>query len=184
MGWLRREPAFPSKAEIATTALVPADLRVEVPTARRANRFDLCASELIRFVQPLAQKYSAFVFSEFVISSPGSARQGAYASSRTWCGMRWTGWCREMSGTGADGEVVWSWRAHAGAKLSRSSKGFVPMTVANAGSPRRAPISRKPLRREGRLSPPVPVVHALAQFLFARGPRVQRPPGLPCALSI
>ena len=24
-----------------------------------------------------------------------------------------------MSGIGADGEVVWSWRAHAGAKFSR-----------------------------------------------------------------
>ena len=58
------------------------------------------------------------------------------------------------------------------------------MTVANAGSPGRARISRKPLRREGRLSPPVPVVHALAQISFAREPRVQRPPGLPCALCI
>jgi hypothetical protein len=36
------------------------------------------------------------------------------------------------------------------------------------GSPRRARISRKPPRREGRLSPPVPVVHALAQIFFAR----------------
>ena len=26
--------------------------------------------------------------------------------------------CREMSGAFADGEVVWSWRAHAGAKLA------------------------------------------------------------------
>jgi hypothetical protein len=43
----------------------------------------------------------------------------------------------------AYGEVVWSWRAHAGAKLSQSSKGFAPATVANAGSPGRAPISRK-----------------------------------------
>src|ERR1700751_4773403 len=31
------------------------------------------------------------------------------------------------------------------------------MTVANAGSPRKARISRKPSCREGRLSPPVPV---------------------------
>src|ERR1700752_4979983 len=38
------------------------------------------------------------------------------------------------------------------------------------------------LRREGRLLPPVPVVFALAQIFFAREPRVQRPPGLPCAL--
>jgi hypothetical protein len=50
------------------------------------------------------------------------------------------------------------------------------------GSPGRARISRKPLRREGRLSPPVPVVFALAQIPSAREPRVQRPPGLPCAL--
>src|ERR1700741_4539747 len=28
------------------------------------------------------------------------------------------------------------------------------------------------MRREGRLSPPVPVVHALAQIVFAREPRV------------
>ena len=51
------------------------------------------------------------------------------------------------------------------------------------GSPRRAPISRKPLRREGRLSPPVPVVFALAQISFAREPGCMRPPGLPCALT-
>jgi hypothetical protein len=39
------------------------------------------------------------------------------------------------------------------------------------GSPGRARISRKPLRREGRLSPPVPVVHALRANLFcARAP--------------
>ena len=87
------------------------------------------------------------------------------------CGGR--GMCREMSGAFADGEVVWSWRAHAGAKLSRGSKGFVPMTVAN-GMVHRGDheVSRNPSRREGRLSPPVPVVHALAQISFAREPRV------------
>ena len=88
-----------------------------------------------------------------------------------------------MSGAFADGEVVWSWRAHAGAKLATMFR-IAPITVAKAGSPGRARISRKPLRREGRLSPPVPVVHALAQIFFAREPRVQRPPGLPCALRL
>jgi hypothetical protein len=87
----------------------------------------------------------------------------------------------ETCGIGADGEIVWSWRAHAGAKLSRM---ICEATVANAGSPRRARISRKPLRGEGRLSPPVPVVHALAQIFFAREPRVQRPPGLPSTLLL
>jgi hypothetical protein len=36
------------------------------------------------------------------------------------------------------------------AKFAQSPKGFAPATVANAGSPGRAPISRKPSRREGR----------------------------------
>jgi hypothetical protein len=60
---------------------------------------------------------------------------------RAECGGR--GVCLMTCGTRADGEVVWSWRAHAGAKSARSSKGFARVTVANAGSPRRAPISRK-----------------------------------------
>jgi len=50
----------------------------------------------------------------------------------------------------ADGEVVWSWRAHAGAKSQAKLKASLGMTVANAGSPRRSRISRKPSRREGR----------------------------------
>ena len=42
-----------------------------------------------------------------------------------------------------------------------------------ARSPRRARRkSSRPSRREGRLLPPVPVVSALAQISFARGPRV------------
>jgi hypothetical protein len=31
--------------------------------------------------------------------------------------MRWTRRCCQTCGIDADGEVVWSWRAHAGAKL-------------------------------------------------------------------
>src|ERR1700741_2219463 len=64
--------------------------------------------------------------------------------------MRWTGMRVLTYGAFADGEVVWSWRAHAGAKVSPDSKGRARMTVANAGSPGRARISRKPSRREGR----------------------------------
>ncbi|HLG83552.1 MAG TPA: hypothetical protein VKY22_21255 [Bradyrhizobium sp.] len=37
---------------------------------------------------------------------------------------------RETSGTSADGEAVWFWRAHAGAKSSAELKGFARMTVA------------------------------------------------------
>ena len=53
-------------------------------------------------------------------------------------------------------------------------------TLVHRGEPE---VSRKPLRGEGRLSPPVPVVNARSAQLFLRGgPGCMRPPGLPCAL--
>ena len=36
--------------------------------------------------------------------------------------MRWTGMCHETCGTFADGEIVWSWRAHAGAQVRAKRK--------------------------------------------------------------
>ena len=72
---------------------------------------------------------------------PASAR-GAYASSRTWGGMRWTLWRRKTSGANADGEVVWSWRPDAGAKFLRS-KLLRDDGGKRARSPGRARISRK-----------------------------------------
>src|SRR5215469_17056352 len=60
-----------------------------------------------------------------------------------------------------------------GAKSSSDSKGCTRAPVANGMVHRgERGVSRKPLRREGRLSPPVPVVFALAQIFFAREPRV------------
>src|SRR5712691_3217608 len=35
-----------------------------------------------------------------------------------WAGMRWTRERRETSAAHADGEIVWSWRSDAGAKLA------------------------------------------------------------------
>ena len=59
--------------------------------------------------------------------------------------------CRETSGTFADGEVVWSWRARSRRQVLAKLTSFAMATVATqAGSPRRARISRKPLCREGR----------------------------------
>jgi hypothetical protein len=59
-------------------------------------------------VQSFREKYSYFSFSETVVFSaaclPG---RGAYASSRTWGGERWTLMARLTSVFEADGEVVW-----------------------------------------------------------------------------
>jgi hypothetical protein len=53
------------------------------------------------------------------------------------------------------------------------------------GSPGRARISRKPLRREGRsVSACTCGLRAFAHLSCAKRPRVQRAPGLPCALGI
>jgi len=92
--------------------------------------------------------------------------------------------CLLTSGTEADGEVAWSCRPDAGDTWAtmRKHRGLQRWQTS-IGSPRRAPISRKPSRGEGRLSPPVPAVFALAQLFFAREPGCMRPPGLPRALT-
>jgi len=64
-------------------------------------------------------------------------------------------------------------------QVGGNAHAMLPATVARAGSPRRVRISRKPLRREGRLSPPVPVVLALAQLFFAQGPGCSGHPAFP-----
>jgi hypothetical protein len=53
----------------------------------------------------------------------------------------------------------------------------------NAWSPGRARISRKPLRREGRVCPAYTCGSCPVHF-FARGPWVWQTPGLPCALHV
>src|SRR6266481_210379 len=74
--------------------------------------------------------------------------------------MRWTHIAERShcatSGVCADGEVVWSWRSNAGAKLAET---IPPMTVATKQwSPGRARISRKTIAQGRPDDPPVPVV--------------------------
>jgi hypothetical protein len=122
--------------------------------------------------QSATRKYFSFRKSEIVYSCrcPASAR-GAYASSRTWGGMRWTLWRRKTSGAIADGEIVWSWRPDAGAKFSR--KRFRESDGGKrARSPGRSRISRKTIAQGRSDDPATPVVLPRATF-YARGPRVQ-----------
>src|SRR5262245_54985687 len=83
----------------------------------------------------------------------------------------------------ADGEIVWSWRPDAGVKLAMMLR-ITPTTVANKpGSPRRSRISRKTIAQGMPVVSAEPVVLPRA-FFVARGPWVQRAPGIPCALFI
>ncbi len=71
-------------------------------------------------------------------------------------------------------------------KLAMMRKRITRVTVA-IGKVHRGEraISRKPSRREGRLTPPVPVVDArFAQIFLRGGTGCMRPPGLPCALVV
>jgi hypothetical protein len=66
---------------------------------------------------PLAKIFLFRIFENRDLFTPFRAgKRGVSRSSRTWRGMRWTRMCRKTSGIDADGEVVWSWRALAGAK--------------------------------------------------------------------
>jgi hypothetical protein len=79
----------------------------------------------------------------------------------------------------ADGEVVWSSRAHAGAKFASDLKS----RAGDGGKCRftgEHEVSRKPLRREGRADPACTCGQRARAIFVARGPRVQAPPGLPC----
>jgi hypothetical protein len=82
----------------------------------------------------------------------------------------------------AYGEVVWSWRPDAGAKLAMMLR-ITPMTVAKEpGSPggaRRKPL--KPLRREGRVAG-LDLWFCRVRFLLHADHGCQPTPGLPCAL--
>jgi len=88
-------------------------------------------------------------------------------------GRRWTLMWLLTSAMEADGEIVWSWRPKGLALKQATMRKRIAACDGGKrqGSPRRSRISRKPLRREGRLSPPVPVVFArLRKFLCARAP--------------
>jgi hypothetical protein len=105
--------------------------------------------------------------------------------------MRWTlhrqaQSLRKTTGEVADGEIVWSWRPDAGAKLAMMLR-ITPMTVARKpGSPAvhrgERDISCKTIA-QGR--PDIrPNLWLLARIFFhERGPRARPAPGLPCALQ-
>jgi hypothetical protein len=99
-------------------------------------------------------------------------------------GMRWPRRCRRTSDIEADGEIAWSRHPDAGVKLAMTKS---QATEANKpGTPRRARISRNPLRRECRCvfgcTCGLPVC-VLSAFCCTRGARVQRHPAFPAPSS-
>ena len=71
-------------------------------------------------VQSCTQKYFSFGKSEIMPLTAASrlGKRGVRVVTDVERGMRWTRRCRQTNDIGADGEVVWSWRPLAGAKLA------------------------------------------------------------------
>src|SRR5216683_1926804 len=159
----------------------------------RANRNLLNRFNLICLVQSRAQKQIASSFPQSMASfhHPGPAR-GAYASSRTLgrgcdgresvarAGDRRAGQLvsgrtvRRTSGVVADGEVVWSWHpllVSSSRRQIRPDRVWTSLQSADDGGKRNSSPGRarrkplKPLRREGRMIPPTPVVSTPVLFV-------------------
>ena len=111
--------------------------------------------------------------------------RGALRTSRMRGGMRWTRRLRLTSAADADGEVVWSWRPDAGAKFFEKQTLLRGDGGKNAGHRGEHAISRKPLRREGRM-PPLNLYARVRFFaqLCTRDRGCQPAPGFPCALCL
>jgi len=72
--------------------------------------------------------------------------------------MRWTRVRRQTTGARADGEIVWSWRSDAGAKVVKTLSRLTGDGGNQAWSPGRSRISRKTIAQGRPDDPPVPVV--------------------------
>ena len=82
-------------------------------------------------------------------------------------GLRWTCWCALTRRTDADGKIVWSRSPDAGIKFAKMNcERWWLSSPAHRGE---REISRKPLRREGRIASAEPVCScALCYVYFAR----------------
>ena len=100
--------------------------------------------------------------------------------TKRWRGMRWTQAVSKTSDTDADGKAVWSWRP----TLASSPVEFIhKATVANKPDHRgERGISRKPLCRGCPGASAEPVCSCAPLLPLRMRPRVQRAPGIPCAL--
>jgi hypothetical protein len=126
----------------------------------------------IALVQPSNQKYIYFAFSESMIYSRlFRSEEGAYASSRTWSGMRWT-WdvpidVRRIRGRRSRVVLARPCRRQVCAKL-KASRGQRWQTLVHRGE---RVISRKPLRRECRVVSAEPVGQRASRATVQRADR-------------
>jgi len=118
----------------------PAAVRPDCPTGKSPKTCPALPRKIFRFCRRANQWF---------LSARLTQMRGGSRSSRTRGGMRWTRKPRLTSVVDADGEVVWSWRPDAGVKFVRRNS--CGRRWQKAGHRGERAISRKPLRREGRM---------------------------------
>jgi hypothetical protein len=155
------------------------------PVLRSVSRQLICPTGSRRefLSSPSAKNKSlrALVETALLILPSRLDQRGVSRSSRTWsagCGgrggaRRRRAPLRTAKSCGPDAPTL------ASSFVEVTPRGDGGKRARSPGRARRTPL--KPLRREGRTDPPTPVVTTVCYF-FAHGPRVQRAPGLPCAL--
>jgi hypothetical protein len=81
----------------------------DLPVGQISAALAVCLSSFFK-------KYSDFQKSQISLyhSPSGPKQKGRCARHERWDGMRWTRAVSLTNGTGADGEVVWSWTPSAG----------------------------------------------------------------------
>jgi hypothetical protein len=159
------------------------DVRSSAVVSGQADKL-ICPTGARRKMLSSAVSKNIPVYRNSECADPASLNEGRIAIVTTReAGMRWTRRCRRRTVTTRTVKSCGPGAPKAGAKLAMMLSHRAGDGGKRQGSPGRAPISRKPLRREGRSDVGCTCGHApFAQFFLARGPRVQRSPGLPCAL--
>src|SRR5216683_1273947 len=96
--------------------------------------------------------------------------------------MRWTRMARETNVAHADGEVVWSWRSNAGAKVVKTLSRLTDDGGNQAMVTEESPKETVKTIAQGMPVDPAKHVVTAACFFVAGGPWVRPSPGIPCAL--
>jgi len=118
-GSLRSAPRCPTGKSIAWRRA----RRLETSQYRsRVKRNFSSPFKLIWVVQSCAKKYFASRYPQIsgFIALSRLVEEGRTRRHERGGGMRWTRARRQTTGARADGEVVWSWRSNAGAKVVKT----------------------------------------------------------------
>jgi hypothetical protein len=140
---------LPDKANLSHSAFARLGRGSEMAKKLCAKTRSFCAFSTLPCVSSLVAKNILISFYQKIMLPmriPPHVRGVRVVTIRRG-GERWTCRCRQTYGRDADGEVVWSWRRDAGAKLARTHSRCAGDGGKRARSPGRSRIIRKTIAR-------------------------------------